>query len=159
MALRVSEFWLLCGYSHTTARRMVLVCTSCAVQLIKCYSWWWTNDSPKHVEPFKENIKTVHKNLCISSVYIHIAIWCTVHTTSNWGMVTVNLGALEKLEKATIRFIMSVCPSAWNNLVPAGGILMKFDIKRFFSKICRENSCFEKIHVWLKSEKNEGYFE
>ena len=23
-------------------------------------------------------------NLCISLVYIHIAIWCMVHTTSNW---------------------------------------------------------------------------
>ena len=40
--------------------------------------------SPKHVEPFNEKIKIIHKNLCISLVYIHIAIWCTVHTTSNW---------------------------------------------------------------------------
>ena len=31
-----------------------------------------TNDSPKHVEPVNEKIKTVHKNLCISLVYIHI---------------------------------------------------------------------------------------
>ena len=47
----------------------------CAVQLIKCCSWWWTNDSPKHVEPFNEKIKIIRKNLCISLVYIH-----TVHT-------------------------------------------------------------------------------
>ena len=26
--------------------------------------------SPKHVEPFNEKIKTIHKNLCISLVYI-----------------------------------------------------------------------------------------
>ena len=46
-------------------------CTNCTVQLIKCCSWWWINDSPKHVEPFNEKIKTIHKNLCISLVYIH----------------------------------------------------------------------------------------
>ena len=50
---------------------------------IKCCFWWWTNDSPKHVEPCNEKIKTINRNLCISLVYIHIAIWCTVHTTSN----------------------------------------------------------------------------
>ena len=41
-----------------------------------------TNDSPKHVGSFNEKIKTIHKNLCIPLVYTHIAIWCTVHTTS-----------------------------------------------------------------------------
>ena len=30
--------------------------TSCTVQLIKCCSWWWTNDSPKNVQPFNEKI-------------------------------------------------------------------------------------------------------
>ena len=40
------------------------------------------DDSPKHVEPFNEKIKTIHKNLCISLVYIHIAILCTVRTAS-----------------------------------------------------------------------------
>ena len=42
-----------------------------------------TNDSPKHVKPFNEKIKIIHKNLCTSLVCLHIAIWCTVHTTSN----------------------------------------------------------------------------
>ena len=61
---------------------MRLACINCTVQLIKCCSWWWTNDSPKHVEPFNEKIKTIHKNLCISLVYIYTEIWCTVHKTS-----------------------------------------------------------------------------
>ena len=39
--------------------------------------------SPKHVEAVNEKIKTIHKNLCISLVYIHIAIRCKVHATSN----------------------------------------------------------------------------
>jgi hypothetical protein len=68
-------------YSSQTYRHK---CTNCTVQLIKCYSWWWTDDSPKHVEPFNEKIKIIHNNLCISLIYVHIAIWCTVHTTSNW---------------------------------------------------------------------------
>ena len=46
----------------------VSACTGiCDVQLIKCCSWWWTNDSPKHVEPFNEKIRTIHKNICIEN--------------------------------------------------------------------------------------------
>ena len=51
--------------------------TNCTVQLIKCCSWWWTNDSPKHVEPINEKIKIIYKNLCISLVYIHITEFVT----------------------------------------------------------------------------------
>ena len=69
--------------THNWLQPDVQACTNCAVQLIKCCSWWWTNDSPKHVEPFNEKIKNIHKNLCISLVYIHSAIWCTVYTPSN----------------------------------------------------------------------------
>ena len=36
-------------------------------------TWWWTNGSPKHVEPLNEKIKTIQKNVCISLVYIQIA--------------------------------------------------------------------------------------
>ena len=42
------------------------------------------------------------------------------------------LGALAKLRKETISFVMSVCPfvrpSAWNTSAPTGQIVMKFDI-------------------------------
>ena len=79
----------LCSYCCQTYRHE---CTNRAVQLIKCCPWWWTNDSPKHVEPFNEKIKIkiIHKNWCISLVYKHIAIWCTVHTTSNGSHCTFN---------------------------------------------------------------------
>ena len=40
----------------------------------------------------------------------------------------VYLGAFEKLLKATVSFVMSVCPSAWTNSVPTGRISIKFDI-------------------------------
>jgi hypothetical protein len=38
------------------------------------------------------------------------------------------LGALAKLRKATICFVMSVCPSAWNYSFPTVRIFIKFDI-------------------------------
>jgi hypothetical protein len=37
-------------------------------------------------------------------------------------------GAFAKLRKASTRFVMSICLSAWNNSVPTGRIVMKFDI-------------------------------
>ena len=78
-------------YSSQTYRHE---CTNCTVQLIKCCSWWWTNDSPKHVEPINEKIRIIHKNLCISLVYIHIAIWCTVRTKSNFSNICQFLSLL-----------------------------------------------------------------
>jgi hypothetical protein len=38
------------------------------------------------------------------------------------------LGALAKLQKETVSFIMSVLPSAWNIVTPTGQIFMKFGI-------------------------------
>ena len=54
------------------------------------------------------------------------------------------LGEYAKLWKATISFIVSVRPSAWNNSAPTGRIFMKFDI-RVFLKNCPENLSFIKI--------------
>jgi len=46
------------------------------------------------------------------------------------------LGALAKLRKAIISFVMSVClsicPSAWNNWAPTRRIFLKFDNFIFF---------------------------
>jgi len=58
------------------------------------------------------------------------------------------LGALAKLRKATVCFVMSLCPGAWNCSVPTIRIFMKFEA---FSKICWENSSFIKIwQTWRK---------
>jgi len=62
------------------------------------------------------------------------------------------LCATAKLRKATISYVMSVCPSvflsvpqsAFNNSAPTGRTSRKFYIK-YFLKICRENSSFIKI--------------
>jgi len=52
------------------------------------------------------------------------------------------LGALTKLQKAAISFVMSVGPPAWNNSDPNGRIFVTFDIGTFFKTICKENEIF-----------------
>ena len=53
------------------------------------------------------------------------------------------LGAVAKLSKATVSFVMSVSLYAWNN---SASPWTDFDkILYFFSKICRENSSFMKV--------------
>jgi hypothetical protein len=61
------------------------------------------------------------------------------------------LGAFAKLQNATISFVMSVRPSAWNSWTATGRIFVKL-IFEYFSKI------FKEIQVSLKSDKNSGYF-
>jgi NAD(P)-dependent dehydrogenase (short-subunit alcohol dehydrogenase family) len=59
-------------------------------------------------------------------------------------------GAFAKLRKATVSFVMYVCPSAWHNLAPTGRIFMKFNM--YFRK------CGLKMQVSLKSDNNNRYF-
>jgi hypothetical protein len=67
--------------------------------------------------------------------------------------------SFEKLRKATVSFVMCVCPSVrpsvrlseWNNSAPTVRILIKFVIWVFFEK------SVEKIQVLLKSDKNNEY--
>ena len=63
------------------------------------------------------------------------------------------LGVFAKLRKSTFSFVMSVCPSAWNNSTAIEWILMKFHIEVFFSR-----KSVDKIPVSLKTDKNNGYF-
>ena len=44
------------------------------------------------------------------------------------ALQNVLLGDFAILRKATISFVMSVCPSAWNNSTPNARISIKFDI-------------------------------
>jgi hypothetical protein len=47
------------------------------------------------------------------------------------------LSAFVKLRKATVSFVMSVRPFAWNNSIPTGRIFMKFDIWGFLENMLR----------------------
>jgi hypothetical protein len=66
------------------------------------------------------------------------------------------LSLFAKLRKATLRLVMSVCPSvclsAWNNSASTVRIFRVFDICVFFRE------CVEKIQFSLKSDKKSGYF-
>jgi len=62
------------------------------------------------------------------------------------------LSAFAKLWKVIITFIVSVCPSAWNDLALTGWIFMKFYIWVFFESLSR------KFQVSLKADKNNWYF-
>ena len=55
--------------------------------------------------------------------------------TASLNMCSGFLGAFAKLRKATISFVMSVRPSAWNDSAPTGRIFMKFDIWGFFENL------------------------
>ena len=64
---------------------------------------------------------------------------------------TIFLEAFEKLRKATISFVTSVRPYAWNNSDSPGQIFMKFDMSIFRKFV-------ENIQVRFKSDKINGYF-
>ena len=48
------------------------------------------------------------------------------------------LGGFAILRKATVSFLMSLCPSEWNSSAPNGRIFMKFDIREFFENLSRK---------------------
>ena len=52
----------------------------------------------------------------------------TKHINARCGQNVDILGAFAKLRKATTSFVMSVCPSTWNNSAPTGRIFMQLDI-------------------------------
>jgi hypothetical protein len=52
----------------------------------------------------------------------------TKHINTLCGQNVEFLGVFAKLRKSTVCFVMSVRPSAWNNLAPTARIWMKLDI-------------------------------
>ena len=57
---------------------------------------------------------------------------------------TTVLGAFTKFRKASVSFVVSVRPSAWDNSSATGRIFMEFDVCEFFGN-CRKSSGFIKI--------------
>jgi hypothetical protein len=71
---------------------------------------------------------------CITTPYAgHVGCSPHYHTTEN-----TFLDAFAKLRKATISFVMSVCPSSLSNSAPTRRIFMKFDIWVFFERLLRK---------------------
>ena len=64
-------------------------------------------------------------------IYIYILLACKVDDVCNFFCLTDEsffLGAFTKFRKATISFVVSVRPSAWNSSALTGRIFMKSDI-------------------------------
>jgi hypothetical protein len=64
-----------------------------------------------------------------------------------WEAETEILGAFEKLRKATISFVVSLCPSVRpheTTRLPLDGFALNF-VSDYFQKICRESLGFVKI--------------
>lgn len=99
-------------------------------------------------------------------------VFCQIYVS--WLVSTVVImchssGAFTKLRKAKINFVLS-----WNNSVPPGQILMKFEIDRFFENLSRrlmfhynrtsikgilhEKQCNFFYHILLISSYNEKCF-
>ena len=79
-----------------------------------------------------------------SAFLLEIAILKFVIANVGWQSI---LGAFAKLRKATISFIMSICPSIWNNSAPTWRISKRFYIEHVSKSL-------EKIKIPLKSDKN-----
>ena len=71
------------------------------------------------------------------------------HVRSVWFCLF--LGAFVKLLKEIISFVVSVCPSAWNNSAPTRRIVMKLNMSFLRKSV-------HKLQVSLKSDKNNRYF-
>jgi len=67
-----------------------------------------------------------------------MAMVCVIEGGGGEGFLNV----FAKLRKATIKFVTSVCLSAWNNSTPTEQIFMKFNTIFF---ICRRSSRFIEI--------------
>ena len=64
--------------------------------------------------------------------FIRNTLWRHVEPPGCPHRGALGLGAVAKLQKATISFVTSVCLSEWNNSAPTGRIMMKLDILEFF---------------------------
>jgi hypothetical protein len=115
---------------------------------------FWHSYSICTLTPYQYLSFIVNTSLRSSSLY-HSPSVCrrrTLRLVLRLPQVRISfLGEFRKLRKATISFVMSICPSAWNNSAPTGRIFMKLDIWVFFFE-----NLSTKIHVSLKSDKNNG---
>jgi hypothetical protein len=76
---------------------------------------------------------TVHCNVCGYVTVGRIRKHCPRHpTVSVFTTGFLFVGAFEELRKVTVTFVMSVRPSAWNNLAFTWRIFMKFCLSILF---------------------------
>jgi hypothetical protein len=78
---------------------------------------------------------------------------------NNWATFNILMssdslsGSFAKLRQATVGFLVSVRPYAWNSSGPTGRIVMKIYIWLFFENVWRKSK------MWLKSDKKSTFRE
>jgi hypothetical protein len=119
---------------------------SCPHSVFMCFVWIW--EQPAIISLYSINwLVFITETECVlrGTFYTHIVFRCFDWISERTAIIPLYkiywlfLGAFAKLRKATISFVMSVYPSAWNNSAPTELISIKHDIWAFFPKICLEN--------------------
>jgi hypothetical protein len=77
-------------------------------------------------------------SIVILVLWVGNSVWSTGTKLLPIAYTKLLLGAFTKLRKTTIRFVMSVRPSALNNSAPAGPFVSNFDIYVFFENMLRK---------------------
>jgi hypothetical protein len=77
-------------------------------------------------------------------------LYCYSFTLRNGLSQIINLSTgilsvFAKLQRATISFVMSVRPTAWNDSAPTGRIFVKFDIWVFYENMSRKFKFYENL--------------
>ena len=86
-----------------------------------------TNDSQSAISPRHTIYIYIYIYIYTKAVLHRRYIWCGKISSEN--MKNVSLGPLAKFRNATISFVMTVCPSEWNDSTFVGIILVKVYIE------------------------------
>jgi hypothetical protein len=132
--------WLLSNASPSSCLLSNASPSSCLLSNASPSSWLLSNESPSSwllsnassSSQFQVKYDR-HTNNYNCSIYLYNFQF--MHASGQDGPV---LCAFAKLLKTTISFVMSVCPSVWDNSAPTGRIFMKFGIWLFFENLSRE---------------------
>jgi len=115
-------------------------------------------ETSETTHPMTQRHATVNAEDGVTNDVLLFTVACTSWHTLTWLQVVSSpikpsiLGASAKFRKATINFVMSVCPSirlcvypfAWYNCAPTGRTVMRKSL--------------ENIQLSLQYDENKGYF-
>ena len=126
-------------YSNLTVNKYLHTVGSCWISSICHYvvCFWISVDSPN---PLTSSVI----GLFLFSELIVVYFYCSA-LSSRFA------GASAKLRKATVSFVMSVRPSAWNNWASTRPIFMEFDVWVNFLKKMSRKSRFNPLTFWHRN--------
>ena len=142
--------WCVCVYVCVCGVCVcdVCVCVCVCVWCVCIIATWNCSEKTSHLQMVRCSPAIRHTwHLWFLPPVIVAVLWLN----GIWNV----LGAFAKLRKATIRFVVFLCPSVrlhGTTRLPFGRIFIKFDIWVFFEKLSKI------IQLSFKSDKNDGHF-